>query len=474
MKTIFLEKFKGFLSPCTIALDGKNALFYGENGSGKSSLYDAIKICFHKNKLFSSKIPASVTLPRDRKARENDIINSYNNQMNPLSNFSLFINGDDYSSFSTAGYDVNIINAEDIAPRDILEVDTLIQSAMVNIVDVKKFVTDKKTYIETLLNDFLHNDFHEPKLSLSLNLVDSHWRVSILDCSRMSNAVSDNLCANLNEAKLRIINLLILTTAILDNDICKSASHHILVLDDIIGSMDSSNRTFVIKFIHEYFSLYQKLIFTHSPSFFNISEYSFMTAWGEKDKWLTFKIVEKDGDAEVVNTESESARKINKRYHPGRNESVIGNSIRQRFECLVQEYSKLICVGGIAETGQILNEINRNNTIYFKQDSTNKVLTIYDMIKEISSVINTDTSGSAIAVQLKGILNDYKANTDIVQLRNALSELMIYQKVSLNPLSHSTGYTSMTTTQEIKRSLALLFKMENLMNGLMHRDIYSY
>lgn len=38
MKTIFLEKFKGFLSPCTIALDGKNALFYGENGSGKSSL----------------------------------------------------------------------------------------------------------------------------------------------------------------------------------------------------------------------------------------------------------------------------------------------------------------------------------------------------------------------------------------------------------------------------------------------------
>lgn len=474
MKTISLEKFKGFLSPCTIVLEGKNALFYGENGSGKSSLYDAIKICFHKNKLFSSKIPASVTLPRDRKARENDIINSYNNQMNPLSNFSLFINGDDYSSFSTAGYDVNIINAEDIAPRDILEVDTLIRSAMVNIVDVKKFVTDKKTDIETFLNVFLHENFHEPKLSLSLNLVDSHWRVSILDSSRMSNAVSDNLCANLNEAKLRIINLLILTTAILENDICKSASHHILVLDDIIGSMDSSNRTFVIKFIHEYFSLYQKLIFTHSPSFFNISAYSFMTAWGEKDKWLTFKIVEKDGDAEVVKTESESARKINNRYHPGGNESVIGNSIRQRFECLVQEFSKLICVGGIAETGQILNEINRNDTIYLKQDSTNKVLTIYDMIKEISSVINKDTSGSAISVQLKGILNDYKANTDIIQLRNALSELMIYQKVSLNPLSHSTGYTPMTTTQEIKRSLALLFKMENLMNGLIHRDIYSY
>lgn len=168
MQTISLERFKAFLSPCTITLDGKNALFYGENGSGKSSLYEAIKICFHKIKLFSTKIPVNVTLPADRNAYENDIINSYNNQKNPLNNFSLYINGVNYSSFSTIDYDVNIINAEDIAPCDIIEVDTLIQSAMINFADANKYVTDNKSEIEELLNELLHKDFHEPNLSLTL------------------------------------------------------------------------------------------------------------------------------------------------------------------------------------------------------------------------------------------------------------------------------------------------------------------
>ena len=475
MQTISLEKFRAFLSPCTINLNGKNALFYGENGSGKSSLYDAIKICFHKSKLFSTKIPTSVTLPADRKAHENDIINSYNNQKNPLSNFSLYINGDNYSTFSTIDYDVNIINAEDIAPCDILEVDTLIQTAMINFADANKYVTDNKNDIEILLNDFLQKDFHEPNLSLTLNKVDNHWRVSILDSNRMSTAVNKNLCSSLNEAKLRIIKFLILTTAILENGFNKSTSHHVLVLDDIISSMDSANRALVIKYIHDYFSSYQKLIFTHSPSFFNVSAYSFMKAWEENEKWITFKIVEKEGDAEVVEYDAMPARKIKKQYHPGRNESTIGNFIRQRFEFLVQEFSKLICVGGLAELGQLLNEINRNDTIYFQYDTANKkVLTVFDMIKEISSAIDIDTSSSPISTQLKRILNQYKANTDIAQLKNALSELMIYQKVSMNPLSHSTGFTAMTTTQEIYRSLSLLIRMENLMNGLVGRDVYSY
>lgn len=73
----------------------------------------------------------------------------------------------------------------------------------------------------------------------------------------MSAAVNENLCSSLNEAKLRIIKFLILTTAILENDFKKSTSHHVLVLDDIISSMDSANRTLVIKYIHDYFSSYQ-------------------------------------------------------------------------------------------------------------------------------------------------------------------------------------------------------------------------
>ena len=102
------------------------------------------------------------------------------------------------------------------------------------------------------------------------------------------------------------------------------------------------------------------------------------------------------------------------------------------------------------------------------------MLTIYDMIKEIAKDVYADTSGSALSVSLIQIFDDYKANSDIRKLRNSLSELMIFQKVSLNPLSHSTGYTPMTTSHEVKRSMALLLKIEEHMNKLVGRDIYSY
>ena len=144
MNTISLQKFKAFDNRCEIYLDGKNALFFGENGSGKSSVYDALKICFHRQKLFDSIIPNTVVLPADRTAVETDILNSYNNQKTPLTAFSIEIDGSPYTLFPTVDYDVNIINADDIRPRDIIEADMLLQSAMVNIADAQKYVADNK------------------------------------------------------------------------------------------------------------------------------------------------------------------------------------------------------------------------------------------------------------------------------------------------------------------------------------------
>lgn len=87
----------------------------------------------------------------------------------------------------------------------------------------------------------------------------------------------------------------------------------------------------------------------------------------------------------------------------------------------------MVCVGGIAEAGTALNAINNNDEIYYKWDTAGKrVLTIYDMIKEIANEVHADISGSALSLRLKQIFGDYMANSDIVQLRNSLSELMIF------------------------------------------------
>jgi len=473
MNTIELEHLKAFESPCTVQLDGNNAIFFGENGSGKSSLYDAIKLCFHRQKIFNTLIPASVVLPADRSARENDILNSYNHQKNPLVSFSLVLNGISYTTYPTADYDVNLIDAEDIEPRDILEVDTLIQKAFINIANAVQYVNENKGDLESLLNSYLNNDFHEPHITLSLAFVNSHWRVALQDTSRMLSPVSENLRSTFNEAKLRIINLLILTIALQSNDLNRTASHHVLLLDDVVGSMDSANRAFMVKYIHEYLSTYQLLIFTHSASYYNIMHYSFTKVW--RDQWKGFHIVEQAGDASVVKTIHRNTTQINRDYTPGHNEVATGNALRQRFEYLVQEFSKLVCVGGMAETGLILNNINDGKDIYFQWDAVNKKsLTVYDLIIEIANAVRADTSGSALSSQINVILSQYNANIDIIQLKNTLSELMIFQKVSMNPTSHSTGTATMTTQNEIQRSIALMFKLEECMNKLVGRDLYSF
>lgn len=43
IKTIEIKNYKAFYGKHTIKIDGKNVFIYGENGSGKSSLYYALK-----------------------------------------------------------------------------------------------------------------------------------------------------------------------------------------------------------------------------------------------------------------------------------------------------------------------------------------------------------------------------------------------------------------------------------------------
>jgi len=46
IKTIEIKNYKAFYGKHTIKIGGKNIFIYGENGSGKSSLYYALKDFF--------------------------------------------------------------------------------------------------------------------------------------------------------------------------------------------------------------------------------------------------------------------------------------------------------------------------------------------------------------------------------------------------------------------------------------------
>ena len=472
-----LEHFKAFRDATEMVLDGKNVLVYGENGAGKSSLYQALKIIFHRKRIFDSQIAPTVTDPQDRRNAEKDVLGQYNYQLTPLTDFTLEIDNTDYKAYTPSGIDVSMISRDDILAEDVIDVVKLLQKSIVGIADPEKFVADKKKTIEDLLNLFLKEYFYEEKLTVELTYSRPNWLLAVKDSSRDNRVRNEKLTEYFNEAKLHIIKLLLLLTAVLYNDaVAVPGVARILVLDDVISSMDATNRTFFVELLKEYFDEFQKIVLTHSVSFFNMADYAFSIAYGQKDDWKHYQIVEHEANSTIGQRDSQDyASNINSeyKYRQKRRQPLdpIGNRIRKRFEFLVVEASKLLCAGGIAESGKLIEAINTPKKLYYKYDGT-KTQSVYDLIDELTTIIDAEVA-SPFKTKLQDAIKDYASDTEVDKLRDTICDLAVYQKVSMHPLSHAAGPVPMTATREIERSITLLMSLEKQLGVLIGRDMYS-
>lgn len=472
-----LEHFKAFRDATEMVLDGKNVLVYGENGAGKSSLYQALKIIFHRKRIFDSQIAPTVTDPQDRRNAEKDVLGQYNYQLTPLTDFTLEIDNTDYKAYTPSGIDVSMISRDDILAENVIDVVKLLQKSIVGIADPEKFIADKKKTIEDLLNLFLKEYFYEEKLTVELTYSRPNWLLAVKDSNRDNRLRNEKLTEYFNEAKLHIIKLLLLLTAVLYNDaVAVPGVARVLVLDDVISSMDATNRTFIVELLKEYFDEFQKIVLTHSVSFFNMADYAFSIAYGQKDDWKRYQIVEHEANSTIEQRDSQDyASNINSEYkyrqRHGQPLDPIGNRIRKRFEFLVVEASKLLCAGGIAESGKLIEAINTPKKLYYEYDGT-KTKTVFDLVDELTAIIDADT-GSPLKSQLQPVIDRYVSNTEVGKLRDTICDLAVYQKVSMHPLSHADGPVPMTATREIERSITLLMTLEKQLGVLIGRDMYS-
>ena len=60
MKSLCVSNFKAFKESFLLPLDGKSSLIYGENGSGKTSLFEAIKLFFFNERILKELIPSNI------------------------------------------------------------------------------------------------------------------------------------------------------------------------------------------------------------------------------------------------------------------------------------------------------------------------------------------------------------------------------------------------------------------------------
>jgi energy-coupling factor transporter ATP-binding protein EcfA2 len=467
MQKISIKNFKAYQEAIDIPFteNKKNLLVYGENGSGKSSLYEAIKVIFFKDKL-EELIPDAST-PEEEMYNKEAFWRQYNNQQSS-ENFEITINDTSYKSFDLSNYQVFMIAMDRFCIKDRINLIDLLKQFDLQISNIDSLCQTKYEQIQNNINQKL-KDFQEENIEITIDNEDD-FSIQIKDNIR-GLEYKNNLGKYFNEAKLNLIVLLLIFEAILiskDTDKTK-----ILVLDDFITSLDMANRTFLVKYIFDNFEDTQKVILTHNVYFYNLIMYIANDIYQQRNNWIFANLYEINNKHKLYAKGELTVRNILSRYNKpnlsdGELES-IGNDIRKRFEQLLHELSKLLMIGAVEESNKIIENIEKGQVTYWKKKDSNndKNKTATDLLIEIENILNSGDSNSDIMA----IIEDFKIE-ELSNLQKIISELKLYRKVTMHPMSHaSNGEQTPFTQKEIEKSLILLEKLEQNIKDLSGSDV---
>lgn len=215
MKQLTLENFKAFNGKVVIGdatVEGKpmNILCYGENGSGKSSIYEAIKYVFHKTRIENEKIPAHLQGVQRENAKRQILIDYKNNiSADPV---SITVNGDSMSAFDTSNYHVYMINGDNLIVEKQIDVKKLLKSMYLGRHDIDQEVT--KDFLEAIVEEtnrvLKEYFFEEVTVEISQN---GPFLLKINDDKQNIHS-DDYLKIHFNEAKLHLIVLVVALSSI--------------------------------------------------------------------------------------------------------------------------------------------------------------------------------------------------------------------------------------------------------------------
>ena len=456
MNSLKIENFKAHKN-LLIEPKNRNLLLYGDNGAGKSSIYDAIKICFFKHKIEPTKTDEQ-TIQEFEEIKKTFWF-KYNNKITKQP-FTIKINGVDYTKFDSSSYCVHMLNIENLCKNEYIRLDVLL----------------KRNYIFDNISEFLKNNYKEIQKNINTEVekyfkesfqididAEDEYKIRMKDDKRGIDFIKENLSLYFNEAKINLVYLLLFFECV---KLYPKKEKNILVLDDFITSLDIANRTSIIKYIFDNFRNFQILIFTHNVYFYNlitymINEYYKSDKKLNNSKWSFTNLYEIENDHFIYEKGSNSFEELKKEYDAGKFvPDEFGNKLRQKFEILLHEISKNLIVGSVEENKNIISNIEDG-----------KIIVLYEkIIDEIKKLINDKKLIDIPKSNLESIINNSTLD-GFKDIQKIVKELKLYQKIILHPMSHGMEGQSPYTMNEIRHSMDLLGKLDKEMKKFIDKKI---
>lgn len=444
MESLELEYFKAFFDKVQLPNDNcNNVLLYGENGAGKSSLFDALRYVFYKDRI--EKIDELLP-PADQQAQLNATKESYKNHKS-VHPFLVKFNGEDIYSVDVSNYQAFMLNRFD--KTDQISLYGVLNKGELPI-DIDAFVAANSSFIVKNVNEELTNRFLEP---IEISVVDDKdGYVVVLRNKETGLSRSQDLSKYFNEAIINLVQLLIWFTSV--QQMLEKTKRRILVLDDFITSLDAANRASMMKYVLTTFRCEQLIILTHDYSLYNITSYLIRYIEQVEDEWRRFKLYSTEQGHCLVQLERIKVQDLQKEYENRRCDyEMLGNKVRKCFEQLLHDLSIELSIGTLEETRTIIDRIANNKTIYWKRGST-----LQELVSNLETLVPSITDVT-IRNRFLDLLGQYKLKK-ANKLKDTVCSLRLYQKIAMHPLSHGVLGVPHFTKKDVRQSLILLEKLE--------------
>ncbi len=484
---IKLDNFK-FHTSLPIDIKG-NMLLYGENGTGKSSIYWAMysklqdknsNIQIYKKLKSSDSANVTITLD-DSIPISDDIIHAnsktiyFANQdllesmIDFDTNFFLVISNKFQKYFPML--EEYYINYERMNLN--LNNDELEQSDIVN--ERKKISENFKNQLEkisTIANGILESHFHIKKTKVTFAfdggmLNDDGTNFNTPNISLLINDIN-TLKSHFNEAVLKLSSLAIFLAFIkIQSKESINNELKILVLDDFLTSLDMANRKFIIEYILKNFQDYQKIILTHNLQFFNLIK-KLTEDWDIKQMFI---LEETDGYVSHIKNDTNYLQEAEKFLKTtDYNLETAGHKLRKAYESIMQDFSQLLELGRYDSLENIVKTIKDADDLYFNPKQAN--LLIKDIFEIIQSTDTNDVtqeikqkilgfqSLSIVEVEIDKV-KENPAKTIIYKVNKAI----IYKQILLNPASHNDSEATLYR-RECSEALELLKNLNKIKKQL--------
>ena len=476
MKKLELENFKGFSRPIEINPDSKSLLIHGENGSGKSSIAEAMRLVFYHDKLYR-RFARKGARPEDERQR---FVESYAFCNAADRTFSLKINGVSYDRQSYKKKHCAIVTSsvfalERNASQDAVSPyrpDTINFRQIMEAVDYAYWDdTDDTKDMEHLqavvadVNRLLKERFFE---TFYIGIEDDEMYVFI-ENEKTGLRASEDLHQHFNEAKIHLTTLLLVLVTVKKEywQHRMKGSHDILVLDDVVTSLDSCNRTFIIEYLLDEFSRWQLMVLTHNTSF-NNTFVKYIEERGLQDKWQCLSLyVRNDGprvyDVRAFRKASDLKKELDS--NPTDNTSLT-TEVRKYFEALLIEFAKLTLLDARERANFYLKQLqNDKKSIFLRMDGSG-VKHADDLVESILSTLQSDTSPDSKLQSIKDQIANYTQGTDTQSVLPLISRLHLYEKLFVHGSAHGGKAIAAVTNKELCAVIHLVGELEQSVNRL--------